>query len=854
MSRYGLTRYNLGYYGSTDANPFIATNFTATEQGYGYIRLDWNSPYGQWSKIKLVRNSYGFPVDAFDGIPLDIKGDNSYIAFKETDPTYFVDSATLGDNAFYYYSLFVFETVTYTWVRVGDTLAVSAKDYGYTDNMYNSLPEIYRATSLGEPFDRYDNDDLYEFLSLFGFQLSLMHTYTNLLVNRYKVDTVGGNLVPPLMQEFGLEYEQEIGLQQERILLQNVATILKEKGSADGLNEYLKAYTGYTIPGVSTAPNPNVTGTSISKNLMLDYNDSSFEESVGHWASPDSSANIYCLKQKDVTKLQLTSNVATLTIGTHDYKVGQKIYTDNFELPLFNSGVSTFTLTAVASTTVSFALTATDVPLTFAYNEALEIYPTISPDPFPWPESTALVNYPNKQKGILAVRNAGTSTATLKVHCGASNAITKGIPVAASTVYSFSVYAIAGSTTRTITAGIDWYDRFGVYISSSTGTGTANATGQFSGRISATNKTSPATAYYAVPTLSIASSAGSASNEWHYFDCAQLEQSASVTAFEEARQIKVILKAKRINELVNPHFDGVSSATPWVTTGGTDVVSTARISPEVTTYPATYLTLVSGVATLESSLTNDLKVSQVIYVSGVTGVTNGNYTVTEWGAATSTAGAYVKFNTGGSTTAARTAVTGYFYDAGNCLEVTASGTSAVVSSWDGSTTAQLMDIHYPSTDYTFSVYCQGTTVTDTATAAIKWYNASYSLLSTSTGTAVPLTTYATPTAWDRVSVTGTAPATAAYAAVQITFATTSTNVLALDSALFERASYVEPFFDGGGGPGQSTDFMWEGTANASRSHYYKNYAVVSSRLRYGALDDYLLLGTTLALYYAQPNT
>jgi len=232
MSRYGLTRYNLGYYGDTDANPFIATSFTATENGYGYIKLSWNSPYGQWSKIKLVRNSYGFPVDAYDGIALDIKNDGAYLAFKETDPTSYTDSATLGDNSFYYYSLFVFETVGYSWVRVGDTLAVSAKDYGYTDNMYNSLPEIYRTTSLGAPFDSYDNDDLYNFLSLFGFQLSLMHTYTNLLVNRYKADAIGGTLVPPFMQEFGLEYEQEIGLQQERILLQNVATILKEKGSA----------------------------------------------------------------------------------------------------------------------------------------------------------------------------------------------------------------------------------------------------------------------------------------------------------------------------------------------------------------------------------------------------------------------------------------------------------------------------------------------------------------------------------------------------------------------------------------------------------------------------------------------
>lgn len=854
MSRYGLTRYNLGYYGSSDSNPFIATSFKAREEGYGSIHLTWNSPYGQWSKIKLVRNSYGFPVHAFDGVDLDIKGDGSYVAFKETDPTYYDDNTTVGENSFYYYSLFVFETITYTWVRVGDALAVSAKDYGYTEAMYSALPEIYKVISLGDPFGNYDNDDLHNFLSLFGFQLSLMHTYTNLLVNRYKVETVGGDLVPTFMQEFGLPYEQEIGLQQSRILLQNIVNILKDKGSSLGLNEYLKAYTGYTIPGATTAPNPNVAGVSVSKNLMLDYNDSSFEEAVGHWSSADSSASLYCLKQKDVTTLQLTSNVAILTVGAHDYKVGQKIFTKNFYQPLFNSLLSTFTITAISGTTVSFALTGTDVPITLAYNNALEMYPTISPEPYPWPEPTAPTMYPNKQKGILAIRNAGTSTATLNISCGASNAITKGIPVEASTAYSFSVYSIAGSTTRTITAGIDWYDRFGVYISSSTGTGTSNATGEFSGRISSINKASPATAYYAVPTISVASSAGSASNEWHYFDCAQFEKSSSVTSFEEARQIKVILKANRINELTNPHFAGTTSAPPWNVTGGTQTVSTAKISPGVTVYPATYLTLATGIATLESSLTNDLKVGQVIYVSGVAGITSGNYTVTEWGAATSTAGAYIKFNTGGATTAARTAVTGSFYDAGNALVVTASGTSVVVKSWDGSTTAQLMGIYYPSSDYTFSVFCQGTVQADTATASIDWYDSSYTFISTTTGTTVPLTTYLSATNWDIVSATGVAPATAAYAAVKVTFATAIGNTLSLDSALFEKASSVQPEFYGGGGPGQTTDFFWEGTVNASRSHYYKNYAVVSSRLRYGALDNQLLLGTTVALYYAQPKT
>lgn len=856
MSRYGLNPYALGYYGNTDAIPFVSTNFVARSENYGYIHLSWNSPYGQWSKIKLVRNTLGFPVNAWDGDVLDIRKDGAYVAFKETDPTIFNDNFNLATNTFYYYSLFVFETVNYTWVRVGDASAVSAKDYGYTDLMYNSLPDVYKVTSLNDPFSNLDNEDLYNFLSLFGFQLSLDHTYTNLLTNRYDVETVGGALIPLLMQEFGIPYEPELGLQQARLLLKNAPHTLQEKGTKTGLKDYLKAYTNYGINEASTAPNPNATSLTIGANIMLDYNDSSFEESIGHWASPNSTALLYCLKEKKVTTVSLTSNVATLTVGSHSYQVGNKIYTKNFSLPLFNSGNSAVTITAISSTTISYALTGTDVVAINAYNNVLNVYPTISPEPYAYQEPTTSIGfYPNRQKGIMAVKNASASTGTVKITCGTpnSNSVIKiGIPVSASTVYSFSVYSAAGTTARTITAGIDWYDRFGGYISSSTGTGTSNATGEFSIRLKAENKTSPSNAYYAVPTLSIASSAGSASNEWHYFDCAQFEAASAASSFEDARNIRITLVANRINELINPHFAGTSSAAPWVATGGTSTIVTNAIEPGATVYAASYLTLVSGIATLESPVTNDLKTAQTIYVNGVTGITNGVYTVTGWNAATTSTSASVVFNTGGSTTATRTAVTGTFYTAGNALKVTASSGTVTVNSWDGSTTSQHMPIYYPNVNYTFSVYARGTSVTDSAVTSIIWYNSSHSVISTTNGTATPLTS--STTSWTRPSVTSVAPSTAAYATVRVTVTTTSGNVLLFDEGLFEHQALVLPFFSGSIGPGPSTDFLWEGTVNASRSHYYKNLSNISVRLINGALDNHLLMGTSLAIKYAQTKT
>ena len=49
--------------------------------------------------------------------------------------------------------------------------------------------------------------------------------------------------------------------------------------------------------------------------------------------------------------------------------------------------------------------------------------------------------------------------------------------------------------------------------------------------------------------------------------------------------------------------------------------------------------------------------------------------------------------------------------------------------------------------------------------------------------------------------------------------------------------------------------FWEGsTPNAGRSHYYKNRVSIEKRLNAGALDEYVGLGASYAVYLAQPKT
>ena len=866
MSRYGVSTYGLSVYGPDTNVAYVSNRFTATPTDYGTILLEWDSPAGKWSKIKLVRNSYGFPIDYLDGTELDIKNNGLNEAYKETDPISYTDTG-LATNAFYYYSLFVFERINYRWTRVSNVIGLSVKDYGFSNTLMEYLPDIYKVNTVAQAGGGStivnvssvdENAQLRTFLSMFGFELSKYYTTTNLLFRRYDTTKISGLLLPSLIQQLGLTYEPEIGYQQARILIRDALEIYKTKGSLDGVRGFLKAFTGWAVPTTSaTAPNPTIDGISVGPNKMLDYNDSSFEESIGHWASGSTNVGtLACLKVKRVTAVSLTSNVLTLTIGAHSYAVGNEIYVFGFDKPLFNQ-LTAVELTAVTATTVSFALTGANYAATTAWNPVTNEFPTIAPYPNPWSESTALANYPNLQKGILAVKNASVTAGVVKILCGSSSPITLGIPVTAGLAYSFSVYTVNSTTTRNVTLGIDWYDRFGVYISSNDGSAVASGTGTFSARPSVVNQTAPSTAYYAVPTISIAALAGSASNEYQYFDCAQFEQSATVTSFDEARQLRFTLKANRINELKNPHF--ASPITPWTVSGATSAVDTSTREPGATVWNVVYKSLTSNVARIETQYTHDYRVGQTVVISGVDSTFNGVYVLTAVGetevsGATITSYPYIEYSKPSTPNVTRATSAGSVWVSGTALKLTASATGTVtLKSWDGSTDAQRMPIHYPGVQYTFSVYSQlASAGSENATPKIVWYNSSNGEISSTTGTVTAVDT-ASPD-WERLIVTGIAPDNAHSAAVVVEWAAANGEIIYFDSALFEASSNADPYFDGASGTGDNPDYVWETSANASRSHYYKNRYAVQTRTSNSTFKDKLPLGTTVAIYLGQPKT
>ncbi len=97
-----------------------------------------------------------------------------------------------------------------------------------------------------------------------------------------------------------------------------------------------------------------------------------------------------------------------------------------------------------------------------------------------------------------------------------------------STVYTFSAYARANAAI-TMYAALDWKDAAGALLSTDFGTGTAVGTADWSTRLTVANKTSPATAAYAVPAVLDSTAPSAIRQVW--VDDPQLEQATAASAW-----------------------------------------------------------------------------------------------------------------------------------------------------------------------------------------------------------------------------------------------------------------------------------------------------------------------------------
>lgn len=745
MATYGVDYYGRAFYGNVSLADFDATPFSASSIGYGKIFLTWATPTGDWSGLRLVRNAYGFPQTADDGQVL-VDGLYGVTANSFYDPSPYGFDGMLPQGQYFYYSIFVKQTNVGVWVRAGNAAGLSVKDYGTSSMMYGYLPAIYKMPSLNSAVDNAENSQLRAFISIFGFYYDLFRTETSSITSRYNIQNVAGNLIPALMQQFGLEFEPELGIKRGRALLSNIIHINQSKGSRTGIVDYIKAFTG------------NSATVATGKNLMLDINDSSFEQSIGGWTATN--ATLAQHVPATITTWSVRGTTLTVIVNSASYlSVGNSV--------LIYGGTAidgAYTIATLSGTTITATIGSGFDGLTGTGGRISRHAP--------YYEASNPYGVANARNATLKV--TPTSTTAIVASCvpSSSSPILHGIPVTAGFSYTLSLRVWSETNTRTVQAQISWYDRTGTIIGSpSTSSGTTSSLTGWT--LVSKSDNAPAGAVYAVPQFKIASPTTS---EAHYFDAVQFEAGSSATYFQESRQLQVVVAADRVNELINPNFEA-STAAPWTVTGATLNVQVDEFTPS----PSSNVPVSSGAGEM--------------YATGTTAATL---------------------------------------------------TSAT-------TTADYMPI-LAGDSYTFSGYVKvsadgSPTVLEQYTVQIDWYDNTNTLINSSYSGyfSAPLDQYA------RFSLTAASPTSAATAVVKLVWpAPTASGIgLLIDSFMFERAPFAADYFDGNNGYADLGDVVWEGTANGSRSHYYRNRNATETRL-IATLPNYLTLGTNFAIYYAQP--
>ncbi len=188
------------------------------------------------TNIVIVVSTEGEPVTVEDGTTI-FSCDSETYAEQYSHESYLYSEAT-----WLYYGMFIrySDGITAWYERVADTYVQLPTLYNSVDNLWQRIPNYYRTLDASQA-----NNDLYNYLSLFGWELdktrtlldSLMHVNDPMLATPVALD----GLAKQLGLEIGLV---DVGTKRLRAVLDNIFELRKRKGTVSGILSYISAISG----------------------------------------------------------------------------------------------------------------------------------------------------------------------------------------------------------------------------------------------------------------------------------------------------------------------------------------------------------------------------------------------------------------------------------------------------------------------------------------------------------------------------------------------------------------------------------------------------------------------------------
>lgn len=272
MARYGSFLYGTATYGLQPRLAYSVEPMSLTVLDFGKTFVTWQNPTGDFTRIRLVRSQAGYPETAEDGIILydevATSGEVSLLEFTDPDDATNVPNIETGRQV--YYRVFLLIDAGY-WVTAGQIADVVPSDHNVQSKLMDIIPRVF-TSSIQSPIGVVDpNSALFNFMDGLSFTYEQLLTQTDLARPNHAADKTPDSLIVNEVLNVGLDYEPNLPIRSQKKLIREAIYMYSHKGTRTGLETYVESLTNYA---------PTIT---VSPNLFLTAQDSTFYNSVGNW-------------------------------------------------------------------------------------------------------------------------------------------------------------------------------------------------------------------------------------------------------------------------------------------------------------------------------------------------------------------------------------------------------------------------------------------------------------------------------------------------------------------------------------------------------------------------------------------
>lgn len=274
MARYGVNYYGASKYGAFAKLAFSVEPMSALVLTFTKVKVSWQTPRGEFSRVRLVRNQAGYPETAEDGVIIF----DEYATEGTVSRSYFIDGEdnpndvpfVSGRQTYYRFFLFTDQNV---WRVAGSINVTIPSDHNAQTKFMNTLPRVFTSAEQSPLGAVNTNSDLYNFIDglMFTFEESL--TFLDLLRPRHTGLETPLQLLPIEASNFGLIQEPSLPTKNRKRLIREALYMYSRKGTKLGIETYVESLTGF---------GPTIT---VSDNLLLSVQDSTFYGGIGNWVA-----------------------------------------------------------------------------------------------------------------------------------------------------------------------------------------------------------------------------------------------------------------------------------------------------------------------------------------------------------------------------------------------------------------------------------------------------------------------------------------------------------------------------------------------------------------------------------------